>query len=213
MEWTPERVEQARALALTGLSYIKIAARMGVTKNAICGVSKRYGFPGRASVIGRAWTEYEDGVVRDGVELGLTDGEIAGKLGTRDRNSVTGHRRHLGLGKDAAAIQRGAALRGALARRAGKPKRQRSATEQQWAWNGPAPVEPKPMRPLRVIPVSDPVPIENNAGGCTWPVTDQRPWLVCGAALAGQRGLCRGYCAAHAQLATRPPVASLEAAA
>jgi hypothetical protein len=202
MEWTPERVEQARALALTGLSYGKIAARMGVTKNAMSGVSKRYGFPSRASVIGRMWTEYEDGVVRDGAELGLTDGEIAQKLGTRDRKSVTARRWHLGLGKDAAAIQRGAALRGAVARRS------RPVTMQLWPQ-----VDPKAAKPLRVIPVSDPVPILENQG-CTWPVTDQRPWLVCGAPLSGHRGrLIRGYCAAHAQLATRAPGASLEAAA
>ena len=109
--WTPERDEELKRHRAAGLSASKIAARMGVTRNAVLGRSHRlreghqtdlFGLPYQArprtewtperiELIMSMWPRHS--TVKIAMALGLKPGVVylqAHKLGLRRRNSRTG---------------------------------------------------------------------------------------------------------------------------
>lgn len=105
MNWTPERIEELRQLALEGWSASKIAAKMGVTKNAIVGQCAR-----RQILLRRAadkrfppadnaqpWTKEEEELLRDLTAKGWSTRKIAEEI-PKSAPAIWGKQRRMRLG-------------------------------------------------------------------------------------------------------------------
>lgn len=78
--WTPERVDQLRALVADGLTSSQIADRMGASRKSVAGACRRYGIAvecGRK----RIWSEERTAILRALAAAGVPTGEAAKRLG------------------------------------------------------------------------------------------------------------------------------------
>jgi len=98
-EWSEEDIVRLRQLWNEGHSAAEIGRRIKKSKNAVIGKVRRIGLVHRPNPVacGRPFTDEESEIIRDGVESGLDDDQIAARLTDRSRVSVQRKRYRMDL--------------------------------------------------------------------------------------------------------------------
>jgi GcrA cell cycle regulator len=207
-DWNETVLAKLRELWDEGLSTLEIAKRLGTTKNAVGGKTRRLRLPARSpneERRGRAWSEDEDNILRTGVRNRLGDVEISALLVGRSRGAVKDRRHQLEIRLHPSTLRHLllSGNRAMTAKSAGKPKSQYPHSQSRGRPKktpGEIFVSDGKPKPPALPPVHEfdlrcaSVPYEESErNGCRWLLGDRRPWMAC----AAHRMIGESYCLDH----------------
>lgn len=201
--WTSDRVEQLKALHAKELAYSDMADALGISRSMVSGKLQRLGLqrPDYVPIV-RYWTEQRVAELKELFDEGLTDRQIAERMGCTS-NAIEKKRPDLGLKR--------------------KPQRARykvvnaekpraiTPTFKIVAANGHTSqkrviesvvADMRPIRCVEVVPLNIPL-LDLEPHHCRYPVTEEGPHLFC-----GRDKFSGAYCTDHYFLTIGPGTTS-----